>query len=377
MNGQANSKVGEIICDLPPVTGNPRNSEGAFLTLNDGRILFVYSRFKGSDYADHATADIYALYGNSQASAFTDERLVLTCEGEEGVNIMSLSLMRMQNGDIGLFYLVRTTYSLMRMYMRRSSDEGKTFGERVLCTPQEGFFVVNNDRVTRLKSGRIIIPAAIHRKGFCESPDEEGSGYYDSRSDSVFFLSDDDGVSWRVSKGKCCLPYHSVGTSGLQEPGIIELSDDVLWGWARTDLGRQYEMLSVDGGNTWTSVQPSRFTSPNSPLCMKRMPNGGILAVWNPVPIYNGKSDSINGIWTGGRTPFVAAISNDNGKTFSEPIVLEDDPESGYCYTAIHFVGDYVLLAYCAGGGADKVCLSRTRIRKIELNQLEKLVHFR
>ena len=37
----------EHIFDLPHGVGNPRNSEGSFVRLQDGRILFVYSRYNG------------------------------------------------------------------------------------------------------------------------------------------------------------------------------------------------------------------------------------------------------------------------------------------------------------------------------------------
>ena len=73
----------------------------------------------------------------------------MTCESEKAVNIMSLSFLEMANGDIGLFYLVRQTYTHMRMYLRRSADGGNTWSDRVLCMPEDGYYVVNNDRVRR------------------------------------------------------------------------------------------------------------------------------------------------------------------------------------------------------------------------------------
>ena len=39
------STIGKIVLDLAPGENNPRNSEGAFITLKDGRIMLVYSRF--------------------------------------------------------------------------------------------------------------------------------------------------------------------------------------------------------------------------------------------------------------------------------------------------------------------------------------------
>lgn len=366
-------ELGSIVAEYPPVpeAKNPRNSEGAFLTLTDGTILFVYSKFKGESQADFAPSDICLVISKDAGRSFGKERIVLTCEEERAVNIMSLSLLTMGNGDVGLFYLVRATRTLIQMFMRRSSDGGKTFGERVLCTPQEGFFVVNNDRVIRLASGRILIPAARHLAGW-ENDKESGRFFFDSRSEVNFFYSDDDGRTWNIAEGKCCMPYAAHCMSGLQEPGVIELEPNILWGWARTDLGRQYEMYSLDNGNTWTGAAPSGFTSPNGPLSMKRDRSGRILAVWNPVPEYNGRERKTE-IFTGGRTPYVLAVSADNGKTFIEGCAFEDEEDHGYCYCAIHFTEDAVLLAYNAGGPADGSCLARLRIRRIPVSELDRM----
>ena len=43
---------------IAPGKGNPRNSEGAFITLKDGRIAFVYSRYNGDSADDHAYCEI-------------------------------------------------------------------------------------------------------------------------------------------------------------------------------------------------------------------------------------------------------------------------------------------------------------------------------
>jgi hypothetical protein len=51
----------------------------------------------------------------------------------------------------------------------------------------------------------------------------------------------------------------------------------------------------------------------------------------------------------GKRTPLSVAISRDEGKTWDKSRTLDDDPDGWYCYTAITFVDDRVVLAYCAG----------------------------
>ena len=39
------------------------------------------------------------------------------------------------------------------------------------------------------------------------------------------------------------------------------------------------------------------------------------------------------------------AVSRDNGQTFTEPVSFEEEEDHGYCYCAIHFTKDAMLLA--------------------------------
>jgi Neuraminidase (sialidase) len=273
----------------------------------------------------------------------------------------------MNDGSIGLFYGVRMGADDIRTHLRRSTDEGRTWSAATPCMQPAGYFVVNNDRVIRLSTGRIIVPAAYHRNGF-DSFDRNRRVRFDRRAVDVFFLSDDDGATWTEAETKCAMPFSRNCTSGLQEPGIVELQNGVVWAFARTDLGRHYETFSMDYGESWTPAEPSRFTGPQSPLSVKREPEtGALVAVWNPIPNYNGRAQTHRGAWTGGRTPLVIATSTDDGASWSSEIVLEDDVDSGYCYTAIHFSGAAMLLGYCAGSAADGGCLNRLRIRRVPL----------
>lgn len=109
--------------------GNPRNSEGAFLTLADGNIIFAFSKFRGENNADWAPSDICMVISKDGGMTFGEERVVVDYQEEESVNVMSVSLMHMDNGDIGMFYLVRKTYTIIQMYLRRSKDGGVTWGK--------------------------------------------------------------------------------------------------------------------------------------------------------------------------------------------------------------------------------------------------------
>lgn len=361
--------------DLAPnnaiTPGNPRNSEGSFLRLRDGRIAFAYSRYRGNSADDHAYAEIACVFSSDNGETFGDERIFVKPRLEEQydeTNCMSVTLMRMANGDVGLFYLLKRHNIVSEYLLRRSSDEMETFGEPVLCVADmPGYYVVNNDRVVRTSAGRLIVPAAHHPSAM----GHHGKVSCDGRATAAFYASDDDGFTWRRISDMIALTGGAYSGTGMQEPGLIELTPGVLYAYFRTDLGRQYESVSIDGGASWFPAQPSRFTSPASPMLIKRNEfNGKLYAVWNPVPEYYGRTRAK--VWTGGRNPLVIAEGEFDGRGihWGAPKVIEDDPNAGFCYPAILFLGEReAVMSYCAGGvdPDDEMCLVRTRIRKVEL----------
>ena len=362
---------GKHILDLAPSQTNNRNSEGSFITLKNGEILFVYTRYRGAGHGDECTADLYGMISTDGGESFGEPFLVFSCENVGADNIMSVSLLRMANDDIGLFYLQKHNTEVFCLpYLTRSSDEGKTWSDHTKCVQTDGYYVLNNDRIIRLGSGRLLMPLAKHPSG--KHPDGKlffGEG-------TVYILaSDDDGRTWNSLAEDVKLPFtvwndrgagkaHSA--SSAMEPGLVQLENGLIWCYIRTTVGRQYEMLSADDGQTWTVPSPSRFTSPSSPLCVKKLSDNRLLAVWNPIPKYNGSKDIVDGVWTDGRKQLNLAILDKEAKDSQFIKVLEHDEGSGFCYTAIHETdfGD-ILLAYCAGGKGDKNCLSRLRVRKI------------
>ena len=322
-----------VLLVLAPSEGNPRNSEGDFVVLKDGRILFVYTHFTGGG-ADHAAAHLASRRSADGGMTWSakDER-VPAVRGT--MNTMSVSLVRMKSGEIALFCLVKESWEDCRMYVQVSGDEGVTWGEARLCMAEAGYYVVNNDRVIQLASGRLVIPAAWHRA-------VEGKRF-NSRATAVCFLSDDEGKTWRRGRGVVEPPEK--GNSGLQEPGVVELKDGRLLMLSRTDLGSQYRCYSEDGGETWSAAEATEIESPLSPASVERIPStGDLLMVWND-------HADVPAELKGKRTPLCAAVSRDEGKTWSTPKTIEPDPEGWYCYTAIEFVGDRVLLWYCVGKG--------------------------
>jgi len=356
--------MNHIVFSKGPDKTYTRHSEGAFLRLNNGEILFVYSRFTGT-HEDDAPSDLVAMRSKDEGETWSEAEVMIPASRHQSRNVMSVSLMRMQNGDVGIFYIAKVGSRNNHIFLARSADEGKTIYRHVQCTlsDREGYYELNNDRVERLQSGRLVMPMAFYRGGYDTFA---GRCYLDGRSFVLFLYSDDDGETWQESTDTVGWPFTNTSV-GLQETGVIEKKNGVLWGYARTDKMYQYEFFSMDGGLHWTAAQPSRFTSPDSPMKIKRHPEtGDLYAIWNPIPKYNGRYCSKAG-W--GRTPFVYAVSHDDGVTWSEYKIIEDHPEHGYCYPGVFFTKDNAMLvSYCSGGPEDdEFCLSRNTIQKIEL----------
>ncbi|HZJ78185.1 MAG TPA: sialidase family protein [Clostridia bacterium] len=357
-------KQTKVVLNIPPTREQPRNSEGDFIRLNDGRIMFAYSQYSGG-VDDHAPCNIAAVFLSYNGDEVVGGPKILVKASEHFVkNIMSVTLLRMKNGDLGLFYLVKNNDATSSYVLRRSADEGQTFGEPVFCLPDKfaGYYVVNNCRVLRTRDGRLYVPAALHRSAVNDEKVTINEGY----GVCHLFYSDDDGISWQEHDTHFVIDTTDTKT-GLQEPDIIELSSGVLKMYFRTDRMYQYECYSHDNGRHWTKPEASCFTSPNSPMKISQNPyDGSYFAVWNPIPQYIGREADDEGFFNGGRTPLVIAKSND-GINFDKPIELENDPNRGYCYPAVFFVDkNTILLSYCSGGFEDlKSCLTKTTIRKI------------
>lgn len=332
------------VLTLEPDTNNPRNSEGDFITLKDGRILFIFSRFTGTDGGDFGHAYLASRYSSDNGKTWSKEDQ-LVVEQEAAVNTMSVSLLRLKNGAIALFYLRVNSTSDCIPWMRISTDEAKTWSEPIQCiSDRKGYFVVNNNRVIQLKNGRLLMPAAYHYVPEGGDWDEKaGHGRI------YCYYSDDNGQTWKPGK-EVANPDSVIN----QEPAVIELKNGNVLMLIRTNSGAQYISSSEDKGETWSAAKKSNITSPTSPASIARIPStGDLLLVWN---------NTVNEK----RTPLNIAVSKDEGKTWSHTKTLEDSPDKGYCYTAIHFTDNNVLLGYCAGNQSDGI-LNETDIVKLNL----------
>ena len=351
----------DVVCELKTGENNPRNSEGDFAVLPDGRILFAYSRYRSGAGYDDDPCDIAGMISADGGRTFTALPELLASASEHNtLNIMSVSLEVLKDGTVCLFYLVKNNDgSLESSYVMRKSDpDSLSFGAPVDVIPNipRDYYVVNNCRTQMLADGRIIVAAARH-------PIYETNGVKQLSyvAQDVLYISDKNITGFSKCSGFIALDNANSRT-GLQEPGIQILPDGTYRLYARTDLGYQYESYSPDGVN-WTAPAASGFESPTSPMIIERNPYSGIYyAIWNPYARIPG-TETVSG-----RTPLVIAQSRD-GIHFTDFTMLEGDPESGFCYPAICFLSENeMLVSYCFGQINTAKQLSETRIRRLTVN---------
>jgi len=311
--------------------GTARTTPDRIVQLKDGSLLLIHGRSGGR--ADEAQATVMGkkstdggrTWGRAFVIFHNEGRM---CSGAGG-------WMRLGSGKIGLAPCRMNDYDDMKNYFCFSADEAKTFSEPVLITPRPGYNCPCNGRLIQLDSGRLIYPIAYTPRS--RAKDENYS--------VLVYYSDDEGTTWRESESELKLPKR-----GGMEPVIAEIRDGRCMMLIRTQLGRQYQSFSENGGQTWTDPEPSPLVSPEAGAYLIRIPStGDLLACWN----YDFKPRWHHRHY-GLRCPLTTAVSKDAGKTWLHVHDLEDDHRYSFGNPTITFVNGYAYTVYYRGRVIDE-----------------------
>lgn len=301
-----------------------RKTEASIVELTDGRLLLAYTDFYTVSPNDDAPARILGRHSSDLGRTWT--RPFTLVENSAGMNVMSPSLLRLAGGDLALAYMFKQSHEDCSIRYRVSRDDGKTFSEPLTISPRKSFWVLNNDRLVQLRSGRILAPS------------QRLDNWPKVRHSLTQVLySDDGGRQW---KGSDLVDIRD-NSDGADEPGVVELKDGRVLMYFRTDLGRIYQAFSRDGGVTWTKPEPSALAAPVSPAVIKRIPGtGDLLNIWNhTLPHRRGGHTD--------RFPLSAAVSRDDGGSW-EIRDLDTDVRFTYGYPSLTFAGNRALITYWA-----------------------------
>ena len=321
---------------------HPRSDHQLVFPLSGDRLLFVWCAYyvrrpsaigrtpfeEGASLQDDAPCQISARVSSDRGRTWSD---VMTLQENHGAsNVKHPNLLRLPSGRILFSYTERDAAAQrLRVRLRVSDDECETFGPSRDITPGPGWYFTNADHILRHSSGRIILP--------CHAGPIYGKG---DHWQAFCLYSDDEGETWRESRVKMDLPKR-----GAEEPAVIERRDGSLLALLRTSLGKLYRGWSTDAGETWSEPVATELDSPSVATCMKRMPGGDLLLIWNDTPPY-GCRFRARGLTHQPRNPLRSAISQDDGETWRNRRTIEDRFGYDNAYPSVTFAGDEALVGY-------------------------------
>ena len=249
------------------------------------------------------------------------------------------SLFCRKDGIVLLFYKEGKNTAEWISMVKYSDDGGKSFS-----SPRQLFLREGLDRgpvknkCILLSDGRIAAPGSV---------EPAGVDIWDSFVD----FSSDGGKTWEMGP---FIPVRRVDTSspryriirhsaydkkrclgkGIIQPAIWESQPGHIHALMRSSSSAIFRSDSTDGGETWNCAYNTGLPNNNSGIDLVKLDGGELLLVSNPV-----------GIDWGARTPLTVSCSCDNGISWEEIFVLED--ESGeYSYPAIVSYGREVFISY-------------------------------
>ena len=205
------------------------------------------------------------------------------------------------DGPLLLFYKAGPSPQTWSGRVAVSADGGRTWPERRPLPP--GIVGPAKNKPLRLGDGRVLCPSSTESHLAWGAWIEE---------------TDDRLSTWRKHG-----PIHLDGV-GLIQPALFPGDgDDHVVALCRTaNAGRIARTESGDGGRSWSApALVDGVPHNNSGLDADRLADGRVVLVANAV--------------TDGRTPLHALVSDDLGRSFGEPQVLEDVPGGELSYPSL------------------------------------------
>ena len=198
----------------------------------------------------------------------------------------------------------------LHVWSIRSTDGGKTWGD--LVKVQDGYSGAVRD-VIETKNGNLIVPVTRYL------PDH-------ARHATAAYVSTDKGKTWKET---ALLDSGGRGHhDGSIESCVVELEDGRVWMLLRTSLDHFWQAFSLDQGMSWTDFGPTKIDASSSPGIVKRLASGRLMLAWNrlypegqtTVARRGGQASQHEASWH--RDELAVAFSDDEGKTWSKPVVV-------------------------------------------------------
>ncbi len=280
------------------------------LKTNDGIVLAAW--FGGTKEG----ADDVAIWLSRRTADGWDYPLKVA--DEEGVPHWNPVLFMGMNEEIILYYKVGHNITRWHTRFITSNDGGLTWSApKSLVEGDLGGRGPVKNKPIRLLDDTILAPASIEEHSW----------------EAFVDISYDQGQTWLQSE-LVPVPRHSFTGQGIIQPTLWESDYGKVHMLLRSTEGYIFRSDSEDGGKTWSLAYPTKLPNNNSGIDLAKLSDDKIVLAYNPV----GKN------W-GPRTPLILSVSEDNGLTWQELCVLENE-EGEYSYPSIVADGNEILLVY-------------------------------
>ncbi len=291
--------------DQQCVTGGPT------VALRDGRILFTYSGPVNPHGQEPGTVRIYGCVSDDDCKSWGAEQEFIhhpECQAT------GATLLKASDGTLWMFYM-----GFYRSVWREGEPDMQETRSDIWC-------VHSTDEAETWQAPKMIF------RGYCGATNgaiQTGDGYIvvpisyvvpkPGRLVSACLVSADNGQNFSLGKS-IDLAGHG-DHAGALEPAVVELRDGSIWMLIRTTKGEFFQAFSFDHGITWSEARPCGIRSPSAPCHIIRLASGRLALVWN---------DTMD--TTKARTALSVALSEDDGKTWGEPVIAVSGAQVCYPY---------------------------------------------
>lgn len=283
---------------------------GPFVRLDNGGILTIEKNMACISMDEGKTWEKHSIFTDSSRFDIRIERVLF--KSSSGAIILAFANDKERanwNWDVEI---ADSPGATIPTYAVRSLDGGKTWQD--LQKLHDEWTGANRD-IIETKDGNIIFTSMMMR---------HNPGHHTV----ITYTSKTNGFNWIRSN---VIDLGGVGHhSGVTEATIEQLEDGRIWMLMRTNWGFFWEAYSENEGLSWKKFKPTKIDASSAPGLLTRLESGRLLLVWNrrypegetEYPLSGGDGISTEVARSNHRKELSVMFSEDDGKTWSEPVVI-------------------------------------------------------